>query len=111
MLSFPSSGWPTNAYILIGREDLGAEPPEPPPYPQREVECPDGLEGLESDVSRTRWSKDQRLLETRRLLQSSRPVTVPVVQRPEVSDHEFLEEQEHYLKRICERTMALPVGR
>ena len=62
-------------------------------------------------MSRTRWSQDQRLLETRRLLQSSRPVTIPVIQRPEVSDHEFLEEQEHYLKRLCERTMALSVGR
>jgi len=85
--------------------------PRPPPYKTREVECPDGLEGLESDVSRLRWPKDQRLQEARRLLQSSRPVTVAVTQRPEVSDHDFMEEQEHFLKRLCERTMALPVGR
>jgi anaphase-promoting complex subunit 1 len=49
--------------------------------------------------------------EARRLLQSARPVTVSVLQRPEVSDHDFMEEQEHFLKRLCERTMALPVGR
>ena len=109
----PPPGWSPATYLLIGRDDLlGSVPsPAPPPYPAREVECPDGLEGLESEVSRTRWSQDQRLLETRRLLQSSRPVTIPVIQRPEVSDHEFLEEQEHYLKRLCERTMALSVGR
>ena len=62
-------------------------------------------------MSRSRWAQDQRLQEARRLLQSSRPVTVPVTQRPEVSDHEFVEEQEHYLKRLCERTMSLAVGR
>ncbi len=71
----------------------------------------DGLEGLESKVARLRWPKDQRVLEARRILQSARPVTVSVVQRPEVSDHDYLEEQEHYLKRLCERTMALPIGR
>jgi anaphase-promoting complex subunit 1 len=62
-------------------------------------------------VARLRWPKDQRVLEARRILQSARPVTVSVVQRPEVSDHDYLEEQEHYLKRLCERTMALPIGR
>ena len=51
------------------------------------------------------------MAEARRLLQSARPVTVSVLQRPEVSDHDFMEEQEHFLKRLCERTMALPVGR
>ena len=107
----PPPGWSHTTYKLIDREDLGSDPPDAPPYPVRDVECPDGLEGLESEVSRARWSKDQRLLETRRLLQSSRPVTIPVIQRPEVSDHEFVEEQEHYLKRLCERTMALALGR
>ena len=28
-----------------------------------------------------------------------------------MSDHEFVEEQEYFLKRICERTMAISVGR
>ena len=31
--------------------------------------------------------------------------------RPEVSDHEFVEEQERSLQSLCIRTMALPVGR
>eukprot|EP00092_Neocalanus_flemingeri_P027542 GFUD01029881.1.p1 GENE.GFUD01029881.1~~GFUD01029881.1.p1 ORF type:complete len:1834 (+),score=561.65 GFUD01029881.1:757-5502(+) len=107
----PPPSWPSATYLLIEREDLAHSAPRPPPFKTRDVECPDGLEGLESEVSRLRWPKDQRLLEARRLLQSSRPVTVAVLQRPEVSDHDFMEEQEHFLKRLCERTMALPVGR
>jgi len=47
----------------------------------------------------------------RRLLQSSQPVQISITQRPEVSDHEFIEEQEKHLYAICTRTMALPVGR
>lgn len=58
-----------------------------------------------------RFSKDQRVNEVRRLLQSSEPVTIAISQRPEVSDHEFIEEQERHLYAICTRTMALPVGR
>ena len=112
----PPSGWPAQAYSLIGRDDLAASSPAAPPLSEGQLsqdcdsDC-DGLEGVLSDVSRARWPEDQRLQEARRLLQSSRPVTIPVTQRPEVSDHDFLEEQEHYLKRLCERTMALSVGR
>ena len=109
----PPPGWPAEAYRLIGRDDLAvttASSPTPA-HSQEELPEPDGLEGLISDLSRARWPEDQRLEEARRLLQSSRPVTIPVTQRPQVSDHEFLEEQEHYLKRVCERTMALSVGR
>lgn len=58
-----------------------------------------------------RWPKDQRVNEVRRLLQSSQPVSITIQQRPEVSDHEFIEEQEKHLYALCTRTMALPVGR
>lgn len=58
-----------------------------------------------------RWPKDQRVGEVRRLLQSSQPVSITIQQRPEVSDHEFIEEQEKHLYALCTRTMALPVGR
>ena len=108
----PPPGWPPQAYSLIGRDDLAASPPTPPlSSRQEDLQEPDGLEGLLSELTRARWPEDQRLEEARRLLQSSRPVTIPVTQGPQVSDHEFLEEQEHYLKRLCERTMALSVGR
>lgn len=45
------------------------------------------------------------------MLCSSRAVTINIIQRPEVSDHEFLEEQERHLYALCIRTMSLPVGR
>lgn len=62
-------------------------------------------------VLKLRFSKDHRVAEVRRLLQSSNPVQITITQRPEVSDHEFIEEQEKHLYAICTRTMALPVGR
>lgn len=62
-------------------------------------------------VLRLRFNKDQRVDEVRKLLDSSEPVTIAITQRPEVSDHEFIEEQERHLYAICTRTMALSVGR
>jgi anaphase-promoting complex subunit 1 len=62
-------------------------------------------------ILKLRFSKDHRVAEVRRLLQSSHPVQISIMQRPEVSDHEFIEEQEKHLYAICTRTMALPVGR
>ena len=58
-----------------------------------------------------RFNKDHRVAELRKLLNSSKPVTISVVQRPDVSDHDFIEEQERHLLALCTRTMALPVAR
>ena len=58
-----------------------------------------------------RWSDDLRVQEVGRMLQSAHPVQIAVVQRPEVSDHDFIEEQERHLYSICIRTMALSLGR
>lgn len=52
-----------------------------------------------------------RMTEVINLLQSSIPVTINLTQRPEVSDHDFIEEQEKYLYAISTRTMALPIAR
>ena len=71
----------------------------------------DGLEDVETEITRLRWPHDQRVSEVRKLLQSARPVIIGVQQRPEVSDHDFVEEQERNLQSLCIRTMALPVGR
>lgn len=72
----------------------------------------DGLEDLSNmDVLKLRFSSDQRVLEARRMLQSAQPVRITIQQRPDVSDHEFMQEQEKHLYAICTRTMALPVGR
>jgi anaphase-promoting complex subunit 1 len=58
-----------------------------------------------------RWSDDLRVQEVRKMLQSAHPVQIALTQRPEVSDHDFIEEQERHLYSICLRTMALPLGR
>lgn len=71
----------------------------------------DGMADVEPEVTALVWSQDLRVQEVRRLLQSSRPVRVNVAQLPEVSDHEYIEEKENKLLLLCQRTMALPVGR
>jgi anaphase-promoting complex subunit 1 len=76
-----------------------------------ECEQDDGMETMDQEILKLRFSKDHRVAEVRRLLQSSQPVQISITQRPEVSDHEFIEEQEKHLYAICTRTMALPVGR
>ncbi|CAK1542886.1 unnamed protein product [Leptosia nina] len=70
-----------------------------------------GLEHMGTKLLTLLYPKDQRMSEVYSLLQSSRPVTVNLTQRPEVSDHDFIEEQEKYLYALGTRTMALPVGR
>ncbi|XP_046664707.1 anaphase-promoting complex subunit 1 isoform X3 [Homalodisca vitripennis] len=119
----PPPDWPEAAYRLIGRQDLAATPPPPtvgergsatPPPPtatRNTQDSDDGMDSLDREILKLRFNKDQRVSEVRRLLQSSQPVTIAITQRPEVSDHEFIEEQEKHLYTICTRTMALPVGR
>ena len=72
----------------------------------------DGMEELTSSrVAQLRWPNDKRLGEVRDMLASAAPVPIRVVQRHEMSDHEFVEEQERCLQMICVRTTALPIGR
>jgi len=112
---------PTGAYQLIGREDLASMfltdarklndaygPLKKATLKEGEVD--DGF-NLDDEILSLRFGKDLRVQEIRRLLQSSKPVTVNVVQKPEVSDHDFIQEQETRLLMMCKRTMALPVGR
>lgn len=79
--------------------------------PVDDPEQEDGMEDVDSALMKLRFPKDHRVVEARRLLQSSKPVTVALVQRPEVSDHDYIEEQEKHLYAVCARTMALPIGR
>lgn len=58
-----------------------------------------------------RFNKDHRIAEVRKLLNSSKPVRIAIVQRPVVDDPEYIEEQEKHLHALCTRTMALPVAR
>jgi anaphase-promoting complex subunit 1 len=71
----------------------------------------DGFSQLNAPLLRLLFPEDQRVAEACSMLQSSRPAIVTVQQRPGVSDHEFIEEQERNLYNICIRTMALCIGR
>ncbi|XP_053374220.1 anaphase-promoting complex subunit 1-like [Mercenaria mercenaria] len=123
----PPSDWPEEAYTLTGREDISkllslqdredvSPPPgifkrKPSPQSQGTKEEDDGMEHLDDEYLRLRFSEDLRVQEARRLLHSSRPARISLVQKPEISDHDFIEEQERHLYAICIRTMALSVGR
>ncbi|XP_076442081.1 anaphase-promoting complex subunit 1-like [Babylonia areolata] len=121
----PASDWSEQEYNLIGRQDLWRlvsptlQRPVKPVSPVQAVpkscsvgkEEEDGMEHMDREVLTLRWSEDLRVQEVTKMLQSARPVQVVVVQRPEVSDHDFIEEQERHLYSICIRTMALPLGR
>uniref|UniRef100_A0A023F131 Putative anaphase-promoting complex apc subunit 1 meiotic check point regulator/tsg24 n=2 Tax=Triatoma infestans TaxID=30076 RepID=A0A023F131_TRIIF len=114
----PCQSWPDEVYRLISRSDLlplskATKPLNYKlPIPPTISSPPLDTNTRETDqMLQLRFSKDQRVNEVRRLLQSSEPVTIAITQRPEVSDHEFIEEQERHLYAICTRTMALPVGR
>lgn len=95
-------------YSESGQEDLRC------PYfftANTTVEVEDGMENMDLKILKLRFPNDHRVSEIRRLLQSATPVPIKVVQRPEVTDHDYIEEQEKHLFAICTRTMALPVGR
>uniref|UniRef100_A0A3Q0RVK0 Anaphase-promoting complex subunit 1 n=1 Tax=Amphilophus citrinellus TaxID=61819 RepID=A0A3Q0RVK0_AMPCI len=120
----PCSDWSEEVCLLIGRQDLTKQAHkmtlakskpvslslEPPATTEADEE-EDGMSDIIQEVTGLIWSQDLRVQEVRRLLQSSRPVRVSVVQLPEVSDHEYIEEKENKLLQLCQRTMALPVGR
>ncbi|KAI4812434.1 hypothetical protein KUCAC02_023822 [Chaenocephalus aceratus] len=123
----PCSDWSEEVCLLIGRQDLtkqahkmtlaknkasvGSGLSLEPPATTEVDEEEDGMSDIIQEVTGLIWSQDLRVQEVRRLLQSSRPVRVSVVQLPEVSDHEYIEEKENKLLQLCQRTMALPVGR
>ncbi|XP_030628160.1 anaphase-promoting complex subunit 1 [Chanos chanos] len=123
----PCSDWSEDVCALIGRQDLTKQAhkvtlikskptmslgvPLDTPVTSEADEEEDGMTDLHPDVTSLIWSQDLRVQEVRRLLQSSRPVRVNVPHLPEVSDHEYIEEKENKLLQLCQRTMALPVGR
>uniref|UniRef100_A0A669DML5 Anaphase-promoting complex subunit 1 n=1 Tax=Oreochromis niloticus TaxID=8128 RepID=A0A669DML5_ORENI len=122
----PCSDWSEEVCLLIGRQDLTKQAHKMTLAKSKASfgliicmllqsvkpdEEEDGMSDIVQEVTGLIWSQDLRIQEVRRLLQSSRPVRVSVVQLPEVSDHEYIEEKENKLLQLCQRTMALPVGR
>ncbi|XP_017886466.1 anaphase-promoting complex subunit 1 [Ceratina calcarata] len=120
----PPSNWPMQVYELVDRQDLSAldkhlRPSSPSdlenegknyPILNKDPEQDDGME-FDDSVLKLRFNKDHRIAEVRKLLNSSKPVKIAIVQRPDISDHEFIEEQEKHLHALCTRTMALSVAR
>lgn len=51
------------------------------------------------------------LNQVRDMLASSNSVAINVQQKPDMTDHEYVEEQERRLQTLCVRTMALSLGR
>ncbi|XP_053169492.1 anaphase-promoting complex subunit 1 isoform X1 [Hemicordylus capensis] len=123
----PASDWPEAVCLLIGRQDLSKQAREvnlpkckasdtqvlssDMPSTAESEEEEDGMNDMNQEVMSLIWSEDLRVQEVHRLLQSAHPVRVNVVQMPEVSDHEYIEEKENRLLQLCQRTMALPLGR
>ncbi|XP_038074683.1 anaphase-promoting complex subunit 1-like isoform X2 [Patiria miniata] len=116
----PPSSWPEAAYVLMKRQDLSAQARLPRDKKRRHMESSadkeskqedDGMGHLDQELLRLRFPDDLRVQEVRRLLQSSKPARIALVQKPEVSDHEFIEEQEMRLLVVSQRTMALSIGR
>ncbi|KAG1696502.1 Anaphase-promoting complex subunit 1 [Nymphon striatum] len=123
----PPSEWTSETFSLIEREDLAKfdKPDFKIPefrnskssfsyIPRKKVfkqEDDTGMEQLDFEILSLRFSRDTRIKEVCNLLQSSKPVVIAIQQRPEVSDHDFIEEQERHLYSLCIRTMALPIGR
>uniref|UniRef100_A0A8C5E962 Anaphase-promoting complex subunit 1 n=1 Tax=Gouania willdenowi TaxID=441366 RepID=A0A8C5E962_GOUWI len=120
----PSADWSEEVCVLIGRQDLTKQAHKmtlaksktvslslEPPVTTEADEEEDGMSDIIQEVTGLIWSQDLRVEEVRRLLQSSRHVRVNVAQLPEVSDHEYIEVKENKLLQLCQRTMALPVGR
>lgn len=129
----PPTDWTAEAYFLIQRPDLAVQANYGKKHlmsseknasqssysnqspatniKQYDQELDDGMDDIETSLLQLRFPDDRRVAEVRKLLQSSEPVDIRVVQRPEVSDHDFIEEQEKHLYAICTRTMALSIGR
>ena len=133
----PATDWPDETYQLINRHDMSKSAPatvDPSAIPgasrpmmslkseirQRKSatgskdDTDDGMEDvIDLPIWKLRFPKDHRVQEVRRLLCSSRPVTVtlPTAQQQGLSEHELIEEREKQLLVLCIRIMALPIGR
>ncbi|KAK2520245.1 Anapc1 [Columba guinea] len=111
----PASDWPEPVCLLIGRQDLSKQACEGNlqkgkssvspvlssdiPAGTESEEDEDGMNDMNEEVMSLIWSEDLRVQEVRRLLQSARPVRVNVVQMPEASDHEYIEEKENRITK------------
>ncbi|XP_057316495.1 anaphase-promoting complex subunit 1-like isoform X2 [Hydractinia symbiolongicarpus] len=71
----------------------------------------DDLSDFQTEIFKLRFNQDLRVNEVKRLLNSSKPVNITLIQKPDVNDHAFAKEEEAKLLLLNNRTMALPVAR
>lgn len=57
------------------------------------------------------FGEDRRLEEVCKLLDSASPLIIDIEQKAEMSDHDFLEDQERHLLQMMQVTLSAPVGR
>ena len=110
----PCKEWNAKQLTLIGRTDLCASETINSHFITQQSNSEvdeDGFTFLNNDVVNLIFPKDRRVFEAANMLLSSKPVKIAIQQKPGVSDHDFIEEQERHLYSICIRTMALPLGR
>ncbi|GMI26641.1 hypothetical protein TeGR_g303, partial [Tetraparma gracilis] len=134
----PPANWPSSAYGLIWREDLARMQdiksgvlarPKPTSAEARFLASTGGVEGagaaegeeeagedkdgleLVDKFSSMLFPNDHRVKEVGRLLRSSQPLFLKVERAPEVSDHEHEQRKQTKLMHLCNRNMAVPIGR
>ena len=73
------------------------------------IESPDKDNGMQM-VLKLHFPCDLCINEVKKMLNSSQSVKITLERKPEVSDHEFIEQQEITLLAMCKRSMSLPVG-
>eukprot|EP00794_Sanderia_malayensis_P020226 gene20226-22202_t len=107
---------PPSSTMLLGREDL-AKKDDNTVYDLNKTQTSEGEDQQtkpiisDEEIFKFRFNCDLRIEEVKQLLDSSSPVAINIVQRPEVNDHDFAKEQEAKLLTLSKRTMALSVGR
>uniref|UniRef100_W4VRH0 Putative anaphase-promoting complex apc subunit 1 meiotic check point regulator/tsg24 n=1 Tax=Corethrella appendiculata TaxID=1370023 RepID=W4VRH0_9DIPT len=70
-----------------------------------------GMEDTDTKLLKLSFPNDLRVKDVQTFLNSSQPALIDIKQAPNISDHEFMEEQEKQLYSLCTSTMALPMGR
>jgi hypothetical protein len=75
-----------------------------------EINTLDGLEQVVRTCQRL-FPKDRRLKEVARLLRSNRPLCLKLEKTNDLSDQDFMAQQQVKLFLLCKRSMALPLAR
>ncbi|KAG0353781.1 Anaphase-promoting complex subunit 1 [Podila minutissima] len=70
-----------------------------------------GTEIADSEVTNLRFGADKRVAETQRMLQSSSILEISAPDDMDLSEEDVRTEHQDLLRRLAQRTLALPVGR